>query len=103
MPRKTAADRAAAGFPPVRELARDYAVTMTFASPAWDERDGITITVRARSKAAAIKSARETMRDAGHMGKVSFRAVLADASSSPYTSTRYADEMPEADFYGESE
>lgn len=24
-----------------------------------------------------------------------------EASASPYTSTRYADEMPEADFYGE--
>ncbi len=55
-----------------------YLVTMRFRFPAWDEREGIVSRQWAASKSRAIAYARSEMRNAGHMGQVTFRAVLDD-------------------------
>jgi hypothetical protein len=53
--------------------------------PAWDERDGYTITVRANSKTQAIRFARREMEDAGNCGPgcgpASFSAKELDISA----------------------
>lgn len=54
---------------------KTYEVKATPKFAAWDERNGWTITVRARTKAEAIKDARREIRDAGHMGQITFRAT----------------------------
>jgi len=64
---------------------QDYIVTLTFESPAWDERDGIPFEVSAKSKSEAIKIARATASDEGHAiggrGRYSFRAELSETQS----------------------
>ncbi len=57
------------------EPLKDYTVHVTFAHPAWDEKDGLDIDVTARTKRDACKSARRKMSDAGHLGRMSFKAT----------------------------
>jgi hypothetical protein len=45
---------------------RAYEVTVTFAAPAWDERDGIRYRVTARDKSQANRYARRRAYDDGH-------------------------------------
>ena len=65
---------------------KNFAVTMTKQFPAWDERQGITVDVQARTKAEAIKYARREMADAGHTGSGCGRAYFK-AVESPYFET----------------
>lgn len=60
----------------------DYAtftVLMTWQYPAWNERDGATYTVTARTKAEAVKRARRIAEDHGHTGRRYFKATRADS------------------------
>lgn len=54
---------------------KDYTVHVTFANPAWDEKDGLDIDVTAKTKRDAIKSARRQVANAGHMGRLYFTAT----------------------------
>ena len=51
-----------------------YRVHVTFLNPAWNEREGFDITVTARDKATAIRYARREAADAGHTGRLTFKA-----------------------------
>lgn len=53
-----------------------YEVTMTLQFPAWDEKNGITLTVQAKSKSDAIRQARREFDARGHMGSQSGRKTL---------------------------
>lgn len=61
---------------------KTYNVHITWKYPAWDEKSGADITVSARSKADAIKSARREMRNGGHTGVMYFKATEVNAE--PY-------------------
>ena len=61
----------------LRKTCIEYNVTMRFAFPAWDEKDGITYVVFASSKAQACKRARRIADDDGHSGRRFFTAVEA--------------------------
>jgi len=52
-----------------------YEVTCRFQYPAWDEKEGITITVAANSKSEAIRRARTRFYNDGHT--VGRRAYLS--------------------------
>lgn len=54
---------------------KSYQVLMTFKYPAWDEKNGVTFDVRARSKAEAVKAARRQASDEGHTGVRYFKAT----------------------------
>lgn len=56
--------------------AKAYTVTVRKQHPAWDERDGFTVQVVAKSKSEAIKRARRQMEDAGHVGAGCGRATF---------------------------
>lgn len=58
-----------------------YTVKATFKHPAWDERDGITYTVLASSKAEANRRARRMADDDGHQN-VTFKASEASSDVS---------------------
>lgn len=53
-----------------------YVVTLRFAFPAWDEKNGIPFDVTARSKAEAIRIARQHARYDGHSGTGKGRATF---------------------------
>ena len=55
---------------------KNYAVTMTKQFPAWDERNGFTVEVSAKTKKDAIRFARSEMEDAGHVGPGCGRAFF---------------------------
>jgi len=61
--------------------------------PAWDEKDGLDIDVSARTKRDAIKSARRQIADAGHLGRMSFKATetagMLDLSKTANSSCDY--------------
>ncbi len=46
----------------------EYTVTLRFQFPAWDEKDGIDFTIRAKTKAEAVKYARARAERDGHTG-----------------------------------
>jgi hypothetical protein len=49
-------------------MSEQFLVRQTFATPAWDERDGIVYTVAATTKAEAIRKARKLADQYGHCG-----------------------------------
>lgn len=58
---------------------KTYEVTLRFQFPAWDEKNGISYTVSADSKSAAIASARKEATYDGHIpatgkGRATFKA-----------------------------
>lgn len=53
-----------------------YNVKVTFRYPAWDERDGYVVQVRARSKTDANRMVRRQAEDAGH-NDITLRATEA--------------------------
>lgn len=59
---------------------KTYRVTVTLQYPAWDEQDGLTATVFARSKQDAIKRVRQRFSSEGvthpEQGRKTFRAVI---------------------------
>ncbi len=67
---------------------REFDVKATPAHAARDERNGWTIRVTARNKSEAIKYARREIANAGHPGRISFRAVdvaeLEAAAAGPF-------------------
>jgi hypothetical protein len=46
--------------------------------PAWDEKNGWSLEIRARSRSEAIQRARREIRDAGHGGVIYFSAKPLD-------------------------
>ena len=59
---------------------RKYDVKVTFKFPAWDEKEGFTVQVYARTKAEANKRARRMIEDDGHRN-VTLRATEAEVEA----------------------
>ncbi len=75
-----------------------YIVTVTVQFPAHDERDGITFTVKAESKAKAIKEAREMNRSGGQVHSEQGRAVWSAAEAPEGTTADESAGPSEEDF-----
>lgn len=65
---------------PVKPEYKMYNVRVRFQYPAWDEKDGMTYEVEARSKSDAVRQARNQVSDEGHShkGLMWFTATVAE-------------------------
>jgi len=54
---------------------KTYNVHLTFKHPAWNTKDGIDYTIKANTKAEAIKYARRQASDYGETGVIYFKAT----------------------------
>lgn len=62
---------------------KTYKVTCKLQYPAWDEKDGFTVEVAAKSKSDAIKSARSELEYRGHIGCGQGRYTMTAVEAEP--------------------